>query len=215
LTSPIAAIGQDRHRHALGQHLLQAGQAEVFEVVALVLQFVLVDRQPQERRRPAVAGDEAQSQRRLIVGAEIGPVHRHDDRLALAHHLANPRREKLPHDDPGVAQQAVNLFDRVSVRKTARLRQRMPDDRNGQRRPRHNPQRPIGQRKNPLAVQAPRKRALQKIMNQFHPIDRPAHARFCPARFATSSRAGLQNSGVFESFTMRGFVSGGVVATAR
>ena len=32
-----AAIGQDRHRHALGQHLLQAGQAEVFEVVAPVL----------------------------------------------------------------------------------------------------------------------------------------------------------------------------------
>jgi hypothetical protein len=52
------------------------------EVVALVLQFVLVDRQPQERRRPAVARDEVQGQRRLIVGVEIGPVHRHADRLA-------------------------------------------------------------------------------------------------------------------------------------
>jgi hypothetical protein len=194
-----AAIGQDRHRHALGQDRLQTGQAEVFEVVALVLQFVLVDRQPQERRRPAVAGDEAQSQRRLIVGVEIGPVHRHDDRHARAHDLANPRREKLPHDDSGVAQQAVNLFDRVFVRKTARLRQRMPDQRNGQRRSRQNPQRPIGQRQNPLGVQAPRKRALQKIMNQSHPLDRLAHACFCPARFATSSCAGIQISGVFES----------------
>ena len=57
-----AAIGQDRHRHALGQDRLQTRQAEVFEVVALGLQFVLVDRQPQERRRPAVAGDQAQSE---------------------------------------------------------------------------------------------------------------------------------------------------------
>jgi hypothetical protein len=122
-----------------------------------------------------VAGDQAQSDRRLIVGVEIGPIHRHDDRLALAHDLANPRREKVPYDDPGVAQQTVNLFDRVSVRKTARLRQRMPDQRNGQRRSRQHPQSPIGQRQNPLDVQAPGKRALQKIMNQFHPIDRLAH----------------------------------------
>ena len=106
-----AAIGQDRHRHALGQDRLQMRQAEVLEVVALVLQFVLVDRQPQERRRPAVTRDQAQSQRRLIVGVEIGPVHRHDDRLALAHDLANPRREQVPDDDPGVAQQTIDLFD--------------------------------------------------------------------------------------------------------
>ena len=174
-----AAIGQDRHRHALGQDRLQTRQAEVFEAVALVLQFVFVDRQPQERRRPAVTRDEAQSQRGLIVAVEIGPIHRHDDRLALAHDLARPWREQVPYDDPGVAQQAIDLFDRVSVRQTARLRQRVPDDRNGQRRSRQNPQRPIGQRKNSLGVQAPRKRALQKIMNQFHPIDRLAHARFC------------------------------------
>jgi len=170
-----AAIGQDRHRHALGQDRLQTRQAEVFDVVALVLQFVLVDRQPQQRRRPAVAGEEGQSERGLIVGVEIGPIHRHDDRLALAHDLARPWREHVPYDDPGVAQQAIDLFDRVSVHQAARLRQCMPDDRDGQRGPRQNPQRPIGQRKNPLGVQAPRKRALQKVMNQFHAIDRLAH----------------------------------------
>ena len=90
-----AAIGQDRHRHALGQDRLQMRQAEVFEVVALVLQFVLVDRQPQERRRPAVARDQAQSERGLIVGVEIGPIHRHDDRLAPAHDLARLWREQV------------------------------------------------------------------------------------------------------------------------
>ena len=42
----------------------------------------------EERRRPAVARDQAQSERGLIVGVEIGPIHRHDDRLALAHDLA-------------------------------------------------------------------------------------------------------------------------------
>ena len=45
-------------------------------------------------------------------------------------------------------------------------------------------------------------------MNQFHPIDRLAHARFCPAQFATSSRAGtpkfrhfqvVQNKGIREA----------------
>ena len=115
-----AAIGQDRHRHALGQDRLQTRQAEVFEGVALVLQFVLIDRQPQKRRRPAVTRDEVQSERGLIVGVEIGPVHRHDDRLALTHDLANPWRETVPYDDPGVAQQAIDLFDRVlSIRPRA------------------------------------------------------------------------------------------------
>src|SRR5208337_2721284 len=61
------------------------------------LQFVLVDRQPQERRRPAVTRDQAQSERGLIVGVEIGPIHRHDDRLALAHDLARPWREQRSH----------------------------------------------------------------------------------------------------------------------
>ena len=139
-----------------------------------------------------MARDQAQSERGLIVGVEIGPIHRHDDRLALAHDLARPWREQVPYHDPGVAQQAIDLFDRVSVHQTARLRQRMPDHRNGQRRPRQNPQRPIGQRKNPLGVQAPRKRALHKTMNQFHPLDRLAHeppARLICDLFVTSPHA--------------------------
>jgi hypothetical protein len=90
-----------------------------------------------------VAHHQAQSELGLIVGVEIGPIHRHHDRLALAYDLARPWREQVPYDDPGVAQQAIDLFDRVSVRQTARLRQRMPDD---PTTPPQNPQRPIGQR---------------------------------------------------------------------
>src|SRR4051794_33703771 len=37
-----AAVGQDRGAHALRQRLLQAAETGVFEIVALVLQFVLV-----------------------------------------------------------------------------------------------------------------------------------------------------------------------------
>jgi hypothetical protein len=54
------AVGQDRHRHALGQQRLQAGLARVLEIVAMVLQFVLVDGQPEQRRGPSVAGNEMQ-----------------------------------------------------------------------------------------------------------------------------------------------------------
>ena len=85
-----AAIGQDRDDDALGQRLGEAEQAEVFVVVALILQFALEDGQPQQRRRPAVVGDEVQRQGRLIVGVEVGPVHGDDDRAALADHLAHP-----------------------------------------------------------------------------------------------------------------------------
>ena len=85
-----AAIGEDRYAHALGQGLAQPDQAEVLEVVALARQFVLIDGQPQQRRRAPVGGDQVQRQRRLIVGVEIGPVHRDDDRLPLANDLRHP-----------------------------------------------------------------------------------------------------------------------------
>ncbi len=43
---------------------------ERLEIIALVLQFVLVDGQPDERRGPSVAGDEMQRERGLIVGVD-------------------------------------------------------------------------------------------------------------------------------------------------
>ena len=52
------AIGENRHRDALGQNLGQTGQAEVLVVVAPVFQFVLQDGQPQQWRRPTVVGDQ-------------------------------------------------------------------------------------------------------------------------------------------------------------
>src|SRR6516225_3816659 len=90
------AIGQDRRRHALRQKRLQPGQAQILKIVALVLQLILVDGQPKKRRGSPVACDEMQRERGLIVGIEIGPVHRHDDIAPGSHDLGNPRPEQVP-----------------------------------------------------------------------------------------------------------------------
>ena len=170
-----AAVGQDRHGHALGQQRLQPGQAQVLEIVALVLQFVLVDGQPEERRGSSVAGDEMQRERGLVVGVEVGPVHRHDDLAPLAHDLANPRAEQVPGDHARVAQQPVDLFDRRLGEQSTRLRQRLPDQGNRQRRPGHHPERSIGQRQHALGVQVVDEHAVQEFMNEIKSLLRRAH----------------------------------------
>ena len=83
------AIGKNRRRNALGQKRLQPGQAQILEIVALVLQLILVDGQPKQWRGSPVARDEMHCVRALIVGIEIGPVHRHDDIRAW---LPRPRQ---------------------------------------------------------------------------------------------------------------------------
>jgi hypothetical protein len=84
---------QDRRRHPLGQKRLQPGQAQILEIVALILQFILVDGQPKQWCGSPVARDEMQRKRGLIVGIEIGPVHRHNDVAPGSHDLGNPRPE--------------------------------------------------------------------------------------------------------------------------
>ena len=158
-----AAVGQDCDDHALGQELLQAGEAQVLEVVALVLQFVLVDGQPQERRGPSVAGDEMQRQRGLVVGVEIGPVHRHHDLGPWADDLGNPGTEQVPRDHARVAQQPVDLLDRRLGEQPASLREPLPDQRHRQRRPGHDPDRSIGQREDALDVQVVDEHTVQKF----------------------------------------------------
>ena len=170
-----AAVGQDRHGDALRQERLQPGQAQVLEIVALVLQFVLVDGQPEERGGPSVAGDEMQRERGLVVGVEVGPVHRHDDLAPLAHHLANPRGEQVPGDHARVAQQAIDLFDRGLGEQSARLRERLPDQGNCERRPGHHPERSIGQRQHALGVQVVDKHPFQELMNEIKSLLRRSH----------------------------------------
>src|SRR5271167_2087440 len=69
------------------------------------------DRQPQQRRRPAMVSDEVQRQGRLVVGVEVGPIHGDDDRAALADHLGHPGAEHVPYDDALIAEQSVDLLE--------------------------------------------------------------------------------------------------------
>ena len=148
------SVGQDRYGDAVGQTRFQAGKAEVFEIVARVLEFVLADRQPQERRRASMAGDEMQGQCGLVVGIEVGPIHRHNDGLALADGVANPGREQIPNAHALLLKEAIDLLDGVLVGEPARLRQRMADHGDGQRCAGHHPERGVRQRQHPLGVNA-------------------------------------------------------------
>ena len=77
-------------------------KAQVLEIVALVLQFVLVDGQPKERRGSSVRGDQMQRERGLIVGVEVGRVHRHDDLTPYAHYPATHEPNKCQGTTPAL-----------------------------------------------------------------------------------------------------------------
>jgi hypothetical protein len=192
------AVGQDRRRRAFGQQRLQPRQAQVLEIVALVLQFVLVDGQPEERRRSAVTADEMQGQRRLIVGIEVGPVHRHDDLAPGAHDLADPRAEQVPRDHAHVAQEPVDLLDRRLRHQSPSVGEPLADQRNRQSRSRHHPDRSVGQRQDALGVQVVGKHPDNKFMNKIKSPLRPAHRSSQPAQSPAANR-GISNSGFSES----------------
>jgi hypothetical protein len=63
---------------------------------------------------------------------------------------AEPGGEAVPDVDALVAEKTVNLFDRMLGHQTARLRQRLPNHRNGQRRAGHHTQRRVRQGYRPL-----------------------------------------------------------------
>ena len=148
-----AAIGQDRDTAAGRHEFGQPPQAGVLVIVALVLEFFFPDAQPQQRRRPAMAGNQAQHQRRLIVMVEIGPVHRNQDIPPLADLVRHPAGETVPNVDAVVAQQPVHLLDRVLCLQAPGLGQRLTDQRHRQRGGRHRAKRRPGQRVDALGVQ--------------------------------------------------------------
>ena len=85
-----AAIGHDAHPDIGGQDFGQAHQDLILVAVATVFQRRLVHGQPNQRRGPSVAGQQRQHDRRLTVGVEFGPVHRHRDAVAFADNVRHP-----------------------------------------------------------------------------------------------------------------------------
>src|SRR5271154_3354379 len=122
-----------------------------------------------------MASDEVQGERRRIVSVEIGPIHGDDDLLAWADDFPHPGREYLPDDDASIAQQPIDLFDRVLVDEAARLRQRMADDRDRQRSAGHDAERAVGQRLDTPGVQVASEDPGEKIMGKFNAIDMRLH----------------------------------------
>jgi hypothetical protein len=106
---------------------------------------------------------------------EIGPIHRHRDFGPWPDDLADPRSEQVPGDNSRVAQQPVDLLDRRLGDQSARRRQRLTDQGHRQRRPRHNAEHAIGQRKDALRMQVVDEHAVQKIMNKIKSLLRRSH----------------------------------------
>ena len=122
-----------------------------------------------------MAADQMQRKRRLIIGVEIGPIHCHDDLAALTNNLANPRTKQLPGLHARIAEQPIDLLDRGLRKQPARLGQRLANQRNRQRRPRHHPERAVGQRQNALGMQILAKNPAHILMNEIELLLRPAH----------------------------------------
>jgi hypothetical protein len=162
-----AVIGEEGDLAPRRENLGEPHQAGILVVVALIREFVLPHRQPQQWRGAALAGDQMQGEGGLPVTVELGPVHGDQDRLARADHVRHPMGEAVPHIDALVAEQPVHLLDRVLGHQPARLRQRLTDHRHRQGRAGHHAQRRPAQRLDPLGVQA--------MLEQ--PLDKPAHLR--------------------------------------
>jgi hypothetical protein len=162
-----AAIGEDGDA-ASGRHELgQSRQTGILEIVAVILQFILPDGQPQQWRGAAMAGDQVQRACRLVVVVEIGPVHGDKNVLALADLMRHPTRKTVPYVDAVVAQHPVDLLDRVLGRQAAGLRQRLADHRDCERGGLHDAECGTRQGVDPLGVQIRAK----------HRAHEPAHLR--------------------------------------
>src|SRR5713101_6603650 len=112
-----------------------------------------------------MARHQVQGQRRLPIAVELGPVHGDDNFPSRAHQMRDPVGEALPNIDLLIAEQAVNLLDRVLGHQTPSLRQSLPDHRHRQRGARHDPERRPRQGINPLGMNAVPVQIVDEIPN--------------------------------------------------
>jgi len=112
-----------------------------------------------------MARHQVQGQRRLPVAVELGPVHGDDNFPSRADQMRDPVGEALPNIDLLIAEQAVNLLDRVFGHQTASLRQCLPDHRHRQRGACHDPERRPRQGIDPLGMNAVLVQIVDEIPN--------------------------------------------------
>ncbi len=79
----------------------------------MVLQRRLVDRKPHQGRRPTMAADQRQHDRRLAIGIEVGPVHGDNNIRARPDHMGDPSFREFVDVNSRVREQAIHLLDGV------------------------------------------------------------------------------------------------------
>lgn len=83
-------------------------------------------------------GDQRQHDRRVAIGVEVRPIQRDDNRGLRRGDVRHPVGEQRPDVEGGIAQEPVNLFDRMLGLQPARRRQANPDRMNGERDSMHH-----------------------------------------------------------------------------
>ena len=160
-----AAVGDHGDLDPVRQRRGEAHQNLIFMGVAPPLQRLGIDRQPIERRRPSMAGEQRQHQRGLAVGVEIGPVQGDGDFGPAADDEGHPLGQQGVDIDPLVGQQAVHLLDGVLRVQPACQRQALADQRDRQRGRLDRSQRSSGQGEDALGMQAVAQQALQDTVD--------------------------------------------------
>jgi hypothetical protein len=118
-------------------------------------------------------GHQIEGEGGLIVVVEVGPVHGDDDLRARADHMRHPAGEALPDIDALVAEQAVNLLNRVLGDQAARLGEGLADHRHRQRCAGHDTERGTGQGVDALGVQVVAVEAVNERTDVLQPSASP------------------------------------------
>ena len=95
-------IRYDQDFNIRRQRLGKLHQHTILIGVAMVLQRRLVDGKPHQGRRPAMAADQRQHDRRLVIGIEVGPVHDDNDIRARPDRMGDPSFREFVDVDPRV-----------------------------------------------------------------------------------------------------------------
>ena len=154
------AVGEECQLQVARRDLQASGDHLIFVCVPIFLQLIFVDSLPHQRRRAPTVRDQMQRDRRLPIAAEVRPVQRNNRFLALCQHKRHPTLKELLHIESAIAQQSINLLDRVLQIQRLRFCKSKPDRMYSQRSRRH-----VAQRQH-----APRMHVLPEYFHQlsFH-----------------------------------------------
>jgi hypothetical protein len=152
LLVPEAAVREQRHVERFGQNLMHALDDLRLVVASVILQPGLLHGLPHQRRCPAVRGHEVHGDRGMVGGVELGKGEGEHHILPRGNDEPHPVAKPVPHVDPSIAKQAVDLLFRVLWRKAHRVGQPTTDDMDAEGRRMQNAHNPTSKRQYPGRV---------------------------------------------------------------